>query len=103
MGNYYTDQVDKDDEIDLVRAELADAKDDYLRVHKDKMDLFEQLTAARQDVERMRTALTIIADWDHAPITGEEWRESLLDIIRSICDCARAALQGATGTPKPET
>jgi hypothetical protein len=55
-----------------------------------------ELSAAQQDVERMRTALTIIADWDRAPITGE-WRESLLDIIRSICDCARNALQGTTG------
>jgi uncharacterized small protein (DUF1192 family) len=51
----------------------------------------EARDAARHDADRLRTALTIIADWDRAPITGE-WRESLLDIIRSICDCARTAL-----------
>jgi hypothetical protein len=84
-------------EIARFRAELADMREiaENWEIKAKQTDI--KLAAwqhARQDVESMRTALTIIADWDRAPITGE-WRESLLDIIRSICDCARAALQGA--------
>jgi hypothetical protein len=88
-------------EIAGLRAEV-DSKSTQIgnlyRVCSEKADLAVQneklCVAACRDAEtiaRLREALTVIADWDRAPITGER-RESLLDIIRSICDCARAAL-----------
>jgi hypothetical protein len=84
------DLLARDAELAAARQEIHD-KSLLIDVVHQEMD------TARQDAVGMKEALTIIADWDRAPITGE-WRESLLDIIRSICDCARAAIQGAAAT-----
>jgi len=46
---------DNRDEIDRLRADLAAVTDDYLRVHKDKMDYFEEIA-------RLRGVLQTIAD-----------------------------------------
>ncbi len=43
-------------------------------------------------VKKYRDALEIIADWRNVNISGE-YEHSLRDIIRSITDCAAAALQ----------
>lgn len=52
------------------------------------------LIAAAPD---MLAALKLIADWDKAPITHEH-RGPLLDIIRCICDRARAEIAKAEAT-----
>jgi hypothetical protein len=103
---HHEEVVDQMAEIARLRAELDEASSHLSHVVPDRDILFAicghlraELAAARQSAERVRTALTIIADWDRAPITGG-CRESLLDIIRSICDCARAALQGITPSPE---
>lgn len=51
-----------------------------------------RLIAAAPD---MLEALTVIADWDTAPIT-DEGKQSLLDIIKSICDRARSEIAKAS-------
>jgi len=61
MGNYHTDQADKDDEIARLRAELADTKDDYMRRHKDAVDLFERNFALKDELADMRE---IAENWE---------------------------------------
>jgi hypothetical protein len=51
----------------------------------------EELLEKEAENEWLREQLKIIADWDKVPLSGE-WRESLLDIIRCICDRARRAI-----------
>ncbi len=84
IANYTDGFSDLQAEINRLRAELASEK---RLVEAYKAD-YEK---AVLNSDCLREALTTIVDWDRVPITGQ-WRKSLVDIIRSICDCARAAL-----------
>lgn len=50
------------------------------------------------EVQRLRSALESIADWRNVNISGE-YEHGLRDIIRSIVDCAVAALDSPTQRP----
>jgi hypothetical protein len=82
---FLADTVRDQTEIDRLKGQLAVAWESvkaWERITENQLVELRiqtsELAAARQDVERMRTALTILA-----------------------CDCARAALQGPT-SPPPE-
>lgn len=77
-GRHWCEDIIQCDECDMPATE-------YVRA-----DLLDALTKERDD---LKNALEIIADWDKAPITGEH-QAALIDIIRSICSCARRALTG---------
>jgi hypothetical protein len=54
------------------------------------MDTIDKLVA---EIKRLRAQMTIIADFDKCNLTGE-YEHGLRDIIRSMTDCARRALEG---------
>jgi hypothetical protein len=109
MGNYHT----KDDEIECLRAELADMREiaENWEIKAKQTDI--KLVAwqhARQDVERMREAILsmiptldrLITDYQCVPDASDGDGQSVFDDARTALAKARAALQGSTGTPKPE-
>lgn len=53
------------------------------------------------ELQRLRSALENIADWRNVNISGE-YEHGLRDIIRSIVDCAVAALDSPTQRPAPQ-
>lgn len=69
-----------------------------------------ELVATRQDVERMQEAILsmipsldrLITDYQCVPDASDGDGQSVFDDARTALAKARAALQGATGTPKPE-
>lgn len=49
-------------EVERLRAELADTKDDYLRRHKDAVDRFEEIIELRANLAEYRAALEAMVE-----------------------------------------
>ena len=103
MGNYHTDQADKDDEIARLRAELADMREiaENWEIKAKQIDI--KLAAWAEAILSMIPTLDrLITDYQCVPDASDSDGQSVFDDARTALAKARAALQDATGTPKPE-
>jgi hypothetical protein len=98
---------------DVMKVELADMREiaENWEIKAKQTDI--KLAAwqhARQDVERMQEAILsmipsldrLITDYQCVPDASDSDGQSVFDDARTALAKARAALQDATGTPKPE-
>lgn len=65
--------------------------------HLINTEVFDEVRPVLRENKRMRAALESIAGWRKVNISGE-YEHGLRDIIRSITDCAAAALEATAVT-----